>query len=217
MGKKKNYDYFEALAGLVKISCRASKYLEDTLENFGDGIGEKQMEEAHAIEHEGDERKHEVMNHLLKEFIPPLDREDIVGITQRIDDVTDALEDVLLKMYMFHVVEVRPESQEFASLILRCCESLKAVMKEFHHFKKPAKLGQLMIEVHELESEGDALYTRAMRRLFENSSFKEPAKGQGASAVELIVWTELFRRMELCLDAMEQVVDLVESVIMKNS
>lgn len=208
MGKKNSYDYFEALVDLVKISGKACKFMAGTIDSFQDGITKEQIEEAHAIEHAGDEKKHEMMNRLLTEFITPVEREDIVGITQRIDDVTDAVEDVTLKMYMFRVTTLREECHEFAELIIRCCEALKTMMKEFHHFKKPAKLGQLMIEVHNLESEGDDLYERAVRKLFEDEK---------DNAVDLFVWTEIFRRMEMCLDAMEEVTEVAEMVIMKNS
>lgn len=207
MGKKKGYNYFEALVDQVKVSARACKCMANVLENFQGGITKEQIDQAHAIEHEGDEKKHEVMNHLLTEFITPVEREDIVAIAQLIDDVTDAAEDVVLKLYMFHVTEMRPETREFSAIIMRACEALKNVMKEFDHFKKPTKLRQLMIEVHTLESEGDALYTAAVRRLFEEK----------ASPVDLFVWTELYRRMELCLDAMEHVADTVEIVVLKNS
>lgn len=207
MGKKKAYDYFEALHDLVKVSVKEGKYLARTISEFDQGISLLQVEEAHLLEQEGDEKKHEVMNHLLTEFITPLEREDIVGIAEKIDDVTDGIEDIILKMYMFHVTKLRGEAKEFAEIILRCNDALKAVMKEFHHFKKPAKLNQLMIEVHDLESQGDSLYLNAMRRLFENNQ----------STMDVLVWTEVFGKFEHCLDSMEHVADMVEMVIMKNS
>ena len=40
-----------------------------------------------------------MMKVLTHEFLPPLEREDITELAERIDDVTDAVEDVIVKIY----------------------------------------------------------------------------------------------------------------------
>ncbi len=42
-----------------------------------------------------------------------------------IDDVTDSIEDVLLRLYMFNIRTLRPEAQAFAQVIADCCAALK--------------------------------------------------------------------------------------------
>ena len=53
----------------------------------------------------------------MREFLPPIDREDIMELSGTIDDVTDSIEDVLLRLYMFNIRTLRPEAQAFAQVL----------------------------------------------------------------------------------------------------
>lgn len=64
------------------------------------------------------------------------------------------------------------------------------------------------MEINRLEEEGDKLYMKAVLQASYLGS-KDP--------VELMVWREIFDRLEKCCDACEDVANVVESVIMKNS
>ena len=158
-------------------------------------------------EHTADIAKHDMMQELSKAFITPLEREDIMQLIQYIDNVTDAIEDVLIRTYMFNVAAIREEALEFADVIVRCCEVLKDTLKEFRHFRKSDSIYENIVEINRLEEEGDALYTRAGRKLYLSST----------DPIELSVWREIFDRMEKCCDACEHVANDVESVMLKNS
>jgi hypothetical protein len=210
MGKKKKkheYDYFEMMVQAVKYSCKAADMLKTSLQDFAPDTLTDKMSEMHEIEHSGDIAKHEMMSELVRAFITPIDREDIHLLIQGIDDVTDAIEDVLLRLYMFNVQSVRDEALEFADVIVTCCAALKAMLKEFRHFRKSSSIQDSIVEINRLEEEGDALYTRSVRRLYTTSS----------DPVELSVWSEIFDRMEKCCDACEAVANQTESVLMKNA
>ena len=148
-----------------------------------------------------------MMQELSKAFITPLEREDIMQLIQYIDTVTDAIEDVLMRAYMFNVQSIRDEALDFAKLIVKCCDTMKDAMKEFHNFRKSGSIHESIVEINRLEEEGDKLYMKAVRKLYLGS--KDP--------VELMVWREIFDRLEKCCDACEDVANVVESVIMKNS
>lgn len=207
MARKKDYDYFEKFVELVDYSCKCAEILHDTLANFNAGTLDKKVPELHKIEHSGDLAKHEMMEHLAKEFIAPIEREDIVRLSQEIDDITDAIEDVLIKTYMFNVTSIKPEVLEFTKLIKKCCDTLKVAVQEFHNYKKSSTLKEKLIEVSNLEEEGDRLYFKTVRNLYVNS--KDP--------LEILVWTEIYDLLEKCCDACEETVDVIESVVMKNS
>ena len=207
MGKKKNYNYFDKFVELVDYSCKCSEILHQTLVNFDiNTIGEK-VEELHCIEHAGDLAKHELIEQLSTEFIAPIEREDIIDLSQQIDDITDSIEDILIKIHMFNVTSIKPEVLEFADVITKSCNSLKIVLEEFPHYKKSSTLKEKIIEVNDLEEVGDRLFHSTVRNLFVNS--KDP--------VELLVWTEIYDLLEKCCDACEETADTVESIVMKNS
>lgn len=207
MAIRKGNDYFEMLAGLVDYSCNAANLLNDFLLNFDINQIENKIKEMHEIEHTADVKKHDMMNKLAKEFITPIERGDIVELAHEIDNVTDAIEDILTRIYMFNIPSIRKEALEFSKVIIKNCDELKHLMKEFHNFKKSSEIHKIIININALEEDGDKLYITGIRNLYTNS--KDP--------VELMTWTDTFKYFERCCDACESAANLVESVIMKNS
>jgi uncharacterized protein Yka (UPF0111/DUF47 family) len=101
----------------MESACKAAEYLEDLIEHYDPAKLDAQVEEIHRIEHEADLNKHTLMQKLAKEFITPIEREDIILLLQQIDNVTDFIEDVVRKMFMYNVHAIRYEAVVFASII----------------------------------------------------------------------------------------------------
>ena len=51
-----------------------------------------------------------MLDRLVKDFLPPIERNDIVSLSQNIDNVTDEVEEVLLRVYMNNVKEIEPNA-----------------------------------------------------------------------------------------------------------
>ena len=207
MSKKSDSYYFQNFIECVECGCQAAKMLEDNLNHFDTGLLQDKLDELHRIEHDADKKKHEMMAVLVKAFITPIEREDIILLSQSIDEVTDKIEDVLIRIYINNVQQIRPEALAFIKVIIRCCEALKEVMEEFADFRKSKTLHDLIIEINALEEEGDRLFIESMRRL--HAEVTDP--------IEIIAWREIYVYLEKCCDACEHVADVVESVIMKNT
>ncbi len=207
MKNNKDYNYFEAFVNLSKFSLSSAEILNKTLRGFDANKIEEKIIEMHNIEHSADIAKHDLLNRLVKEFLPPIEREDITSLSQKIDDVTDAVEDVLMCIDIFNVQTIRPEILKFTEMIVDCCKSMDVALVEFENFKRSKRLHSEIIEINRLEEEGDALYVNGVRNLYKTS--KDP--------VELMVWTEVFRRLEKCCDACEDVANDIENIVMKNS
>ena len=147
MGRKKNHDYFSMLVDGVSYACAAAEMLNEYLQDFEPEKLSHHIEEMHKIEHAADIAKHEMLQKLLKEFITTIDREDILELADVIDDVTDSLEDVLLRMYMYNITQLREEALEFSAIIIKCCREMKIMMEEFPNFRKSKKLKESIIEI----------------------------------------------------------------------
>jgi len=50
------------------------------------------LKQVHQIENEADKNLHEIINYLIKDFLPPIEREDIITLSHRIDDVIDCID-----------------------------------------------------------------------------------------------------------------------------
>ncbi|MHB8128813.1 MAG: DUF47 domain-containing protein [Mobilitalea sp.] len=207
MKRKNDYNYFDAFADLSKFSYNLAVTLHETLSNFDPLNITEKVKQAHTIEHNADIAKHDIMNRLVKEFLPPIEREDITSLTQEIDDVTDSVEDVLIYIDMFNIQTIRPEILKFTELIASCCSAMDVALEEFKSFKSSKKLHDKIIEINRLEEVGDALYVDSMRNLYHTST----------DPIELMCWTEVLHRLEKCCDNCEDVANIIESIVMKNS
>ncbi len=207
MAIKKDDYYFSTFVGLVNYSCEAANLLSEIMNNFNPDELEEKMKLMHNIEHAGDVERHVMMKKLAKEFITPIEREDIVAMADAVDNVTDAIEDVLMRMYMFNVRTMRDDALKMADIIVKCCEALKEALCEFHNFRKSQTLHDLIVEINRMEEEGDSLYTHATRNLYVG----------GGDPLEVYGWSRTLHYMESCCDACEDVSDVIESVMLKNS
>jgi len=207
MARKNDVNYFNTFVELAGYSCKAANLLNEIMNNFKAHELEARMKEMHEIEHEGDKARHAMVKKLIREFITPIEREDIMAMADEIDDVTDTIEDVLMHMYMFNIKSIRGYALKMTEVVVKCCNALKQALDEFHNFRKSQKLHELIIEINFLEEEGDKLFTEAIRDLY--VSCKDP--------MEVMAWDQLFHYLEKCCDACEDVSDVIERVIMKNS
>ena len=208
MKKQRSNEYFEGFVSGMESACKAAEYLENLVEHFDSEKLAEQIDEIHVIEHEADINKHKLMQKLAKEFITPIEREDIILLLQQIDNVTDFIEDVVRKMFMYNTKAMRSEALEFAAIIKLCCYESRDALKELPGFQRNSvRLEQAIVKVNDYEEQGDRLYCAAMRRLY----------CENAEAQDRITWTKLFDWMEACCDACEDVMESVELVVMKNS
>ena len=204
---KKNNLYFNDFNLMIDCSCRAADYLKVVLGEFNYEHLAEHRRKMHDIEHQEDTIKHAMMKRLAKEFITPIDREDIIQLAIELDNVTDKIEDILIRMYMYNVKDIHPAAHTLADIIVKCCKALQVAIKEFPSFHKSADLMKSIIAVNTFEEEGDAIYIEAMRSLYRESG----------DAVAIVTWSTLFDCFEECCDACEHVADVMETVAMKNS
>ncbi len=151
--------------------------------------------------------KHELLNTLMKAFITPIDREDIMLLSQNIDELTDKLEDVLIRIYYNNIQSIQPDALNLVRVVCRCCEAVRDMMTLFADFKHSKELHNRIVQINSMEEEADKIFIDSMYRL--HTTCTDP--------LTIITWREIYLYLEKCADACEHVADIVESVIMKNS
>lgn len=210
MGKKsKKLDYFDAFERQAELAVKESKVLIKAIENFSPEVGlESIMEKAHEIEHEGDEICHAIFTAIATDFITPIEREDIMSLTQYLDDILDYIEDVIQRFYMYDIDSVHEHTLEFARIIEKSCHAIQDAMKDFRNFKKSKNFKQRLIEINSLEEEADEFYMEIVRDMH---------KKDKDDPLRVLVWTQVFSCMERCTDACEHTADTMRTIMLKNS
>lgn len=207
MKKLKEYNYFEEFIRNAELIVKSAETLKETLDNYSEENLTKNISIVHGYENEADKRLHEMRNYLIKDFLPPIDREDIVLIGHRIDDVEDCIDEILINFNILNVKTVRPDYVEFANVIIECVGAVKAALGEFENFKKAEQVKEKVIEINRLEEKCDRIYEKSMKKLYSEET----------DPIEIIRWSNIYSCFENATDSCERVADCIEDVIMKNS
>ena len=203
--KKKQFDYFQEMAQLAGYAQTAAEMLVALLTDYQEVASF--AKKIHHIEHKADEALHRIKDELNRSFITPIDREDIVAIVNRMDDITDTIKKLAGLFDIFAIQEIRPEALAMGNYILEACRSVEAATIEFAKFKNSKDLKSLLIQVNTLEEEGDTLYREVLKKLYTTET----------DAIELIKWKEIYDAMEEVLNCCEGVSNLLDGLAIKNS
>ena len=194
--------FFTHFSQHAQNSLEAANALERLLSDFTDV--ERKVRDIHAIEHYGDKLTHEIMRELNETFVTPLDREDIVGLASKIDDVTDVAYDVSELVLLYKINSVRPGAIRQAKALVSAATEMVAMM---HNLERLKDLESHWIKLHTFENEGDQLFRDAVAELFANET----------NAIEIIKWKDIHGLIEVALDRCEDVANIVETITIKHS
>ncbi|MGI6563526.1 MAG: DUF47 domain-containing protein [Clostridia bacterium] len=206
MAKKKN-DYFELIKKQTSYCVEASNLLEEILSNFDAESINDYRTRMHEIEHTADIVHHDILKKLSTEFITPIDQEDILRLVQIIDDITDALDEVILDIYMYHIDVIPAKTVELSKVVNRCVKSLDEAVGELKNFKKSGNLHKLLVKVNDIEIEADRIYIDAIYNLF----------GSDVTGKALVGAKAVYEGLEHCCDLCEHAADVIEQVVIKNT
>ncbi len=206
MGKQKN-DYFRMLEEQMQFCVRSANLLEQIFSEYCAEDSERYLREMHALERGADECYRTVLRKLSAEFITPIDQEDILRLIQITDDITDAIDEAVLKCEMYRIRVLPSDAKSLSHTVCRCVETLFDAITELKHFKKPDRLRTFLGKVSEIETEADDLYVQAVRALFLSD----------ADAKELMVGTAVYESLEQCCDLCEHAADVIEQILLKNT
>ena len=205
--KKQDTFYFDNFKACAEYSLKAARLLDEIMENYSRSTIKSYVDKMHEIEHSGDKKKHEMLEVLLKAFMTPIEWDDILLLSSCLDEVTDKIEDVALRMYCNDIEDIFEPAKKMVKVVIDSCEEMLKMMEEFKNFKKSKSLKEIIIKINTLEEDGDKLFIEGLREL--HTKEKDPLK--------VIIWREILIYLEKCTDATEHVADICERVILTNT
>jgi predicted phosphate transport protein (TIGR00153 family) len=195
----KFFDLFEAQAAKVHEAARA---LEDLSRNY-DLVQEK-ARHIKVLESQADQITHDIIDKLNRTFITPFDREDIHSLASALDDVLDNIEGVASRLALFEILQVTPEVIQLTSIIEQACGAMVKAVSRMRDF---TKINEYLVQINHLENEADTISRNATAALFRTASdFRA-----------LIKWKEIYGRLEATTDDCEDVANILEGIVVKNT
>ena len=205
--KKEKYDYFDQFINLSENIVKSANILKNFMKNFDEKIVVNEINEVHKLENDSDRIIHEMRKVLIKDFLPPIDREDIALIGNRLDDIEDGIDEILINIKILDVENVKPDVLEQIEILEKCTMAVRETFVDLKNLKKIHLIIPKVIEINNLEEQGDRVYERLMAALYKNE--KDP--------INLIKWTNIYKCLEDTIDACEEVGNCLEDVVVKNS
>ena len=199
--------YFDSFVAQCKFSCEIAKRTGELLHDYKYDEVKDNLIELHGIEHAADQVQHDITEHLIKEFITPLEREDIVLMAQELDNLTDAIEDIMITCYEYDLRKVDDVMLSYIDLIEKSLSLLLDLLTRFSNFKKDSSLGPIIVEINKHEETGDRIFREGMHNLFVNEN--DPKV--------LFAMKEVYACLESVMDDIEDLANTVGMVVMKNS
>ncbi|HEV8312537.1 MAG TPA: DUF47 domain-containing protein [Burkholderiaceae bacterium] len=181
------------------------------IENYADAAQrEKYADEVGAAERQADRVTAEVNRLLHKTFITPIDREQIHGLINAMDDILDLLQDASETMQLYDVKSMTEEVLRLGDLSAKCCERVQHAVtllpRLSQHDAAEAAI-KTCEEIDKLESDADRVMRAAMSKLFREQE----------DVRELIKLKAIYEQLESITDRCEDVANLIEGIVLENS
>jgi uncharacterized protein len=192
------FELFEAAAVNLAATCaQLDEMLAEWPEKpeLVDAIREK--------EQEGDRITKAVIARLNQTFVTPIEREDILALTNALDDVVDYAEEVADFLVLYKIEAPMEQAQQLAGILARAGALIAEGMPRLRDF---GDLEPSIGAIHRLENEGDRLSREAIASLFD----------AGIDPMVVIRWKDVFERLEAAIDATERVANVLGDIIIKN-
>jgi hypothetical protein len=187
----------------VEVISEAARLLLDGLRSGSARMASSATEIA-LLERRGDELIHEIFTRLNQTFITPIDPEDIHNISAALDNVLDGMEDTAHRLVSYHIDPIPQNMITLAELVEACA---RAFTHAFSALDKKGTILEYCIEINRLENEADRIGRAAVVELFDKE--KDP--------ITLIKLKEVYEFFEDTIDSCEDVADVLQNVVVKNS
>jgi uncharacterized protein len=204
-------NFFELFNQHGEHIVQGSRAFLSMVENYANLTDRERLaDEVIHAERQADRITAEVNRLLHKTFITPIDREQIHGLINAMDDILDLLQDTTETLSLYDVRRMTDETNSLSQLSARCCERVQHAVSLLPKLSQPTAVAaalQACEEIDQLESEADGVMRSAMSRLFRD----EP------DVREIIKMKAVYEMLETVTDRCEDVANLIEGIVLENS
>lgn len=201
---KKSDKFFDMLVDITENILATSVAFKQGVKDFKDA--EKFAVYIKGFEDKGDEKTHNIIRALNAAYMTPIEREDILTLSTKMDDIIDGLESAANRFDLYNIQSVDNYVVELAANIEESSEQLTHALKALQR-RKMLEIRQYTVRINELENVADKLYRDAVKSLFARTN----------DPIEIIKHKEIYEILEGVTDSCEDAADILESIVMTNA
>jgi uncharacterized protein len=198
-------EVFTELEGLCDILIKSSGYLKKRANSKDTPT---YIDFIFDLEKKADQTLFQLKDIVLKSFILPLDKEDIIAIAENLDTIIDTLERVENRLNIYHLTP-NDAVRDFSNLIVESSHNIKI---GFHELSKSNFNSDTFYttcsNLNAIESKGDKNHRKHLEKLMNDTKIDH---------LTLLKWREVYQVMEDTLNLCEKLAILFEEIQIKYS
>jgi predicted phosphate transport protein (TIGR00153 family) len=157
------------------------------------------------LEHEADDHISELLTAANSLFVTPFDREDLVDLAFKIDEVADTAENASELFGLYATESPTKQSIQLAGLLVQATEHLAALLSGL---KEKHGSADEILRIKEIEDEADEVARAARASLFRDDRI---------DPVIVIRWKDIYEALEDAVDACETAASRIGNILVKNA
>ncbi|HRN95033.1 MAG: DUF47 domain-containing protein [Chitinophagales bacterium] len=195
--------FAKASANVVEISKQLTEYVN------AHSVEKKQdlMRKINELEVLGDNITHEIFTELSTNFITPFDREDIHYLATSLDDIADYIYGAARRMELYRMVESPESFRKLAEIIEKSTNQVNIAITDLKSMDNIVRIKEACVRINSLENHADDIFHTAIADLFQHEN----------DTKRLIMVQDVLALLETATDKCEDVADVIETILIKNS
>jgi uncharacterized protein len=191
----------ELLEESGRNASRATGMLHEMLADFPERS--ELAREILLSEQEGDRIAHDAIYRLARApKRAALDSRDVYDLVRALDDIVDYTDEAADSLGLYGIEAPMEQAETLAEVLARAAV---AVQRALEQLRAGDELNGYLVEIHELENDGDRVSRDAIASLF----------ATGVDPMVVIRWKDVFEALEQGIDACETVAHVLEGIQLK--
>jgi predicted phosphate transport protein (TIGR00153 family) len=202
---KKQDPFFTALLQISETVREAAHYADDFKIVSVADLKELSVKIKN-YETEGDKLIHDLILKLNKSFMTPIEREDILHLANKMDDILDGIEAFTAYLDMYSLIDIDDSMRTFMQYIVKSTDEIVKAMELLAN-KKLLQMREHSILIKDYERKCDEVLRTSIKQLFLNE--KDP--------IRIIQYKDIYEQLEDIADYSQNVANTIETIIMRNA
>jgi uncharacterized protein Yka (UPF0111/DUF47 family) len=194
-------EFYDLFARAGENAVAVARLAKQRFEGIPDSA--VRQSEIKALEHVGDDVTREIVQLLNTQYITPFDREDIYALAQALDDVVDHVDEASELLGVFRIERPSAKAVRQCDLLVAAMEGLAEALADLKSLRAAS---EHIVDVKQIEDEGDVVVREAIAELFEQDDVKT-----------IIKWKDIHEALEEAIDACEEVSNVIGNIVLKNA
>jgi uncharacterized protein len=191
---------------LAKTTNEAAILFHDIIVNT-EHMNEASYVKAKTIKHKSFDITNETIAALNQTFITPIEREDILSITQSLNKITKRILRSAMNFRAFKISNFPDVMRKQSEILMAATAEVVTCIGALKTMRNPTALNESHARMIEIERRGDEIFAEAIEDLFSGSY----------APLDVIKFRGIYRDIESAMDYSYSVSDTVLNVVVKNT